>query len=134
VFQQRRRVRAYIFDVRREDARAPRFSSPAPTPNSWPKLFAEGNAGKSTTASSSSRRVRRSPATLGFAFAKIGVDFPRLAVRYGRPPGRACADSALQAVVNELQGEMKRSTSFHWSPDCDLVVNALRARRKSPRS
>ena len=116
LFRNGDRVRAYIFDVRRE-TRGPQIFLSAPIRNSW-QSCSRRKCRKSMTALSKSRR---SPATR--SRAKIGVISRDSSV----DPVGACVGmrgSRVQAVVNELQGE--KIDIIPWSHDiATFVVNAL---------
>jgi N utilization substance protein A len=107
VFRNGDRVRAYIFDVRRE-TRGPQIFLSRTHPQFMAKLFAQ-----------EIKAVARDPGSR----AKIGVISRDSSV----DPVGACVGmrgSRVQAVVNELQGE--KIDIIPWSPDiATFVVNAL---------
>jgi len=119
------RVRAYLFDVRRE-TRGPQIFLSRTHPQFMAKLFAQ-EVPEIYDGIVEIKAVARDPGSR----AKIGVVSRDSSV----DPVGACVGmrgSRVQAVVNELQGE--KIDIIPWSPDiATFVVNAL-APGKSPRS
>ncbi len=111
------RVRAYIFDVRRE-ARGPQIFLSRTHPQFMAKLFAQ-EVPEIYDGIVEIKAVARDPGSR----AKIGVISRDSSV----DPVGACVGmrgSRVQAVVNELQGE--KIDIIPWSPDiATFVVNAL---------
>jgi len=111
------RIRAYVYDVRREQ-RGPQIFLSRTHPQFTAKLFGR-KCRRFTTASS---RSNRSPATRARA-AKIAVISNDSSI----DPVGACVGmrgSRVQAVVNELQGE--KIDIIPWSADAaTFIVNAL---------
>jgi N utilization substance protein A len=111
------RIRAYIFDVRRE-ARGPQIFLSRTHPQFMAKLFAQ-EVPEIYDGIVEIRAVARDPGSR----AKIGVISRDSSV----DPVGACVGmrgSRVQAVVNELQGE--KIDIIPWSPDiATFVVNAL---------
>ena len=117
VFRNGDRVRAYIFDVRRE-TRGPQIFLSRTHPQFMAKLFAQ-EVPEIYDGIVEIKAVARDPGSR----AKIGVISRDLSV----DPVGACVGmrgSRVQAVVNELQGE--KIDIIPWSPDiATFVVNAL---------
>src|SRR6201995_386432 len=117
VFRNGDRVRAYIFDVRRE-TRGPQIFLSRTHPQFMAKLFAQ-EVPEIYDGIVEIKAVARDPGSR----AKIGVISRDSSV----DPVGACVGmrgSRAQAVVNELQGE--KIDIIPWSPDiATLVVNAL---------
>jgi N utilization substance protein A len=118
------RIRAYIYDVRREP-RGPQIFLSRTHPQFMAKLFAQ-EVPEIYDGIVEVKAVARDPGSR----AKIAVISRDSSV----DPVGACVGmrgSRVQAVVNELQGE--KIDIIPWSPDiATFVVNAL-APRKSPR-
>ncbi|MCP1974443.1 transcription termination factor NusA [Bradyrhizobium elkanii] len=117
VFRNGDRVRAYIFDVRRE-TRGPQIFLSRTHPQFMAKLFAQ-EVPEIYDGIVEIKAVARDPGSR----AKIGVISRDSSV----DPVGACVGmrgSRVQAVVNELQGE--KIDIIPWSPDiATFVVNAL---------
>ena len=117
VFRNGDRVRAYIFDVRRE-TRGPQIFLSRTHPQFMVKLFAQ-EVPEIYDGIVEIKAVARDPGSR----AKIGVVSRDSSV----DPVGACVGmrgSRVQAVVNELQGE--KIDIIPWSPDiATFVVNAL---------
>ncbi|WP_292615950.1 transcription termination factor NusA, partial [Nitrobacter sp. 62-23] len=117
VFRNGDRVRAYIFDVRRE-TRGPQIFLSRTHPQFMVKLFAQ-EVPEIYDGIVEIKAVARDPGSR----AKIGVISRDSSV----DPVGACVGmrgSRVQAVVNELQGE--KIDIIPWSPDiATFVVNAL---------
>jgi len=117
VFRNGDRVRAYIFDVRRE-TRGPQIFLSRTHPQFMAKLFAQ-DVPEIYDGIVEIKAVARDPGSR----AKIGVISRDSSV----DPVGACVGmrgSRVQAVVNELQGE--KIDIIPWSPDiATFVVNAL---------
>src|SRR6202011_4549115 len=117
VFRNGDRVRAYIFDVRREP-RGPQIFLSRTHPQFMAKLFAQ-EVPEIYDGIVEIKAVARDPGSR----AKIGVISRDSSV----DPVGACVGmrgSRVQAVVNELQGE--KIDIIPWSPDiATFVVNAL---------
>ena len=117
VFRNGDRVRAYIFDVRRE-TRGPQIFLSRTHPQFMAKLFAQ-EVPEIYDGIVEIKAVARDPGSR----AKIGVISRDSSV----DPVGACVGmrgSRVQAVVNELQGET--IDIIQWSPDiATFVVNAL---------
>src|SRR6201746_206785 len=117
VFRNGDRVRAYIFDVRRE-TRGPQIFLSRTHPQFMAKLFAQ-EVPEIYDGIVEIKAVARDPG----ARAKIGVISRDSSV----DPVGACVGmrgSRVQAVVNELQGE--KIDIIPWSPDAaTFIVNAL---------
>jgi len=117
VFRNGDRVRAYIFDVRRE-TRGPQIFLSRTHPQFMAKLFAQ-EVPEIYDGIVEIKAVARDPGSR----AKIGVVSRDSSV----DPVGACVGmrgSRVQAVVNELQGE--KIDIIPWSPDiATFVVNAL---------
>src|SRR5499426_2218628 len=117
VFRNGDRVRAYIYDVRRE-ARGPQIFLSRTHPQFMAKLFAQ-EVPEIYDGIVEIKAVARDPGSR----AKIGVVSRDSSV----DPVGACVGmrgSRVQAVVNELQGE--KIDIIPWSPDiATFVVNAL---------
>src|ERR1700748_2700560 len=117
VFRNGDRVRAYIFDVRRE-TRGPQIFLSRTHPQFMAKLFAQ-EVPEIYDGIVEIKAVARDPGSR----AKIGVTSRDSSV----DPVGACVGmrgSRVQAVVNELQGE--KIDIIPWSPDiATFVVNAL---------
>src|ERR1700759_1274923 len=117
VFRNGDRVRAYIFDVRRE-TRGPQIFLSRTHPQFMAKLFAQ-EVPEIYEGIVEIKAVARDPGSR----AKIGVISRDSSV----DPVGACVGmrgSRVQAVVNELQGE--KIDIIPWSPDiATFVVNAL---------
>src|ERR1700689_326322 len=117
VFRNGDRVRAYIFDVRRE-TRGPQIFLSRTHPQVMAKLFAQ-EVPEIYDGIVEIKAVARDPGSR----AKIGVISRDSSV----DPVGACVGmrgSRVQAVVNELQGE--KIDIIPWSPDiATFVVNAL---------
>jgi transcription termination/antitermination protein NusA len=117
VFRNGDRVRAYIFDVRRE-TRGPQIFLSRTHPQFMAKLFAQ-EVPEIYDGIVDIKAVARDPGSR----AKIGVISRDSSV----DPVGACVGmrgSRVQAVVNELQGE--KIDIIPWSPDiATFVVNAL---------
>ena len=117
VFRNGDRVRAYIFDVRRE-TRGPQIFLSRTHPQFMAKLFAQ-EVPEIYDGIVEIKAVARDPGSR----AKIGVISRNSSV----DPVGACVGmrgSRVQAVVNELQGE--KIDIIPWSPDiATFVVNAL---------
>src|SRR5579863_8750619 len=117
VFRNGDRVRAYIFDVRRE-TRGPQIFLSRTHPQFMAKLFAQ-EVPEIYDGIVEVKAVARDPGSR----AKIGVISRDSSV----DPVGACVGmrgSRVQAVVNELQGE--KIDIIPWSPDiATFVVNAL---------
>ena len=111
------RVRAYVYDVRRE-LRGPQIFLSRTHPQFMAKLFAQ-EVPEVYDAIIEIRAVARDPGSR----AKIGV----LSNDTSIDPVGACVGmrgSRVQAVVNELQGE--KIDIIQWSPDAaTFIVNAL---------
>src|SRR6201990_452069 len=120
VFRNGDRVRAYIFDVRRE-TRGPQIFLSRTHPQFMAKLFAQ-EVPEIYDGIVEIKAVARDPGSR----AKIGVISRDSS---GDPVGacvrmRGMRGSRVQAVVNELQGE--KIDIIPWSPDiATFVVNAL---------
>ena len=112
------RIRAYIYDVRREQ-RGPQIFLSRARPEFMSKLFCARRCLRSTTASSRSSRSRAIRARR----AKIAVISKDSSI----DPVGACVGmrgARVQAVVNELQGE--KVDIIQWNPDAaSFIVNAL---------
>src|SRR3989475_5148716 len=117
VFRNGDRIRAYIYDVRRE-ARGPQIFLSRTHPQFMAKLFAQ-EVPEIYDGIVEIKAVARDPGSR----AKIGVISRDSSV----DPVGACVGmrgSRVQAVVNELQGE--KIDIIPWSPDiATFVVNAL---------
>jgi N utilization substance protein A len=117
VFRNGDRVRAYLFDVRRE-TRGPQIFLSRTHPQFMAKLFAQ-EVPEIYDGIVEIKAVARDPGSR----AKIGVTSRDSSV----DPVGACVGmrgSRVQAVVNELQGE--KIDIIPWSPDiATFVVNAL---------
>src|SRR6187431_3438821 len=117
VFRNGDRVRAYIFDVRRE-TRGPQIFLSRTHPQFMAKLFAQ-EVPEIYDGIVEIKAVARDPGSR----AKIGVISRDSSV----DPVGACVGmrgSRVQAVVNELQGE--KIDIIPWSPDiATFIVNAL---------
>ncbi|MFN5411774.1 transcription termination factor NusA, partial [Bradyrhizobium sp.] len=117
VFRNGDRVRAYVFDVRRE-TRGPQIFLSRTHPQFMAKLFAQ-EVPEIYDGIVEIKAVARDPGSR----AKIGVVSRDSSV----DPVGACVGmrgSRVQAVVNELQGE--KIDIIPWSPDiATFVVNAL---------
>ena len=117
VFRNGDRVRAFVFDVRRE-TRGPQIFLPRTNPQFMAKLFAQ-EVPEIYDGIVEIKAVARDPGSR----AKIGVISRDSSV----DPVGACVGmrgSRVQAVVNELQGE--KIDIIPWSPDiATFVVNAL---------
>src|ERR1700751_241873 len=117
VFRNGDRIRAYIYDVRRE-TRGPQIFLSRTHPQFMAKLFAQEGP-EIYDGIVEIKAVARDPGSR----AKIGVISRDSSV----DPVGACVGmrgSRVQAVVNELQGE--KSDIIPWSPDiATFVVNAL---------
>ncbi len=121
VFRNGDRIRAYIYDVRREQ-RGPQIFLSRTHPQFMSKLFAQ-EVPEIYDGIVEVKAVARDPGSR----AKIAVQSRDSSV----DPVGACVGmrgSRVQAVVNELQGE--KIDIIPWSPDiATFVVNALGARR-----
>ena len=117
VFRNGDRIRAYIYDVRREQ-RGPQIFLSRTHPQFMSKLFAQ-EVPEIYDGIVEVKAVARDPGSR----AKIAVQSRDLSV----DPVGACVGmrgSRVQAVVNELQGE--KIDIIPWSPDiATFVVNAL---------
>ena len=117
LFRNGDRVRAYIFDVRRE-TRGPQIFLSRTHPQFMAKLFAQ-EVPEIYDGIVEIKAVARDPGSR----AKIGV----ISRDFSVDPVGACVGmrgSRVQAVVNELQGE--KIDIIPWSPDiATFVVNAL---------
>src|SRR5499427_8008791 len=117
IFRQGDRIRAYIYDVRRE-ARGPQIFLSRTHPQFMAKLFAQ-EVPEIYDSIIEIKAVARDPGSR----AKIGVMSNDSSI----DPVGACVGmrgSRVQAVVNELQGE--KIDIIPWSPDpATFVVNAL---------
>ena len=117
VFRPNDRIRAYLYDVRRE-ARGPQLFLSRTLPQSMARLFAE-EVPDIYDGVSEIRAVARDPGSR----AKIAVISKDSSI----DPVGACVGmrgSRVQAVVQELQGE--KIDIIPWSPDAaTFIVNAL---------
>ena len=112
------RVRAYIFDVREEAARAADLPVAHPSASSWPSC-SRRKCRRSTTASS---RSRRSPAIPAAAPRSPSSRTTAASIRSA--PASACAAAASRRWSASCRA--RRSTSFPGRQDpATFVVNAL---------
>ena len=112
------RIRAYIYDVRREP-RGPQIFLSRARPEFMSKLFAHGSAGDLRRRRRD--QVRRPRSGLP---RQDRCDLEGFVHRSGRRLRRHARPARVQAVVNELQGE--KVDIIQWNPDAaTFIVNAL---------